>query len=240
MSSVFKGLAALKQHEQEREERAGSRVNWLKVNPDETVEIVFLQEMDESSERYLADNGLVLFAQEHSNPEQFMKRVVCTNNEDHDGQCWACQKNQQMWNANASITDEKKKYKGGWKPKTNMYVNVLVRREGKDDEVAVLSRTRSKQSYVDQLIEDAEDEGYISNRWYRLARTGEGRDTSYRLKGLKDAGLDLSEYGDKLFDLSALITEVDYDAQPGALGVMVAPERVDVPADEDDDSDEWL
>ena len=123
-----------------------------------------------------------------------------------------------------------------------MYVNVLVRREGKDDEIAVLSRTRSKMSYVDQLIEDAVDEGFISNRWYRLARTGEGRDTTYRLKGLKDANLDLSEYSDKLFDLSALLTEVDYGAQPGALGVVVAPQRVDVPADEDsdDDGDSWL
>lgn len=241
MSGVFKGLADLQRHESEREAAAGNKVNWLKVEPDTSVEIVFLQEMDESSDRYLESNGTVLFAQEHSNPEIFYKRVVCTNNEDHDFECWPCETNRQMWDANQGLPENSpKKYKGGWKAKLNMYVNVLVRREGEEDEVMVLSRARNKNSYVDQLIEDAVDDGYISNRWYRLTRSGDGRDTTYRLKALKDANLDLSTY--ELHDLSKVVTTVGYEGQPAALGVKPVAERVDIPVDDEDDSDSdsWL
>lgn len=240
MSSVFKGLADLRRHEEEKEAAQSNRVNWLKVEPDTSVEIVFLQEMDESSERYLEENGTVLFAQEHSStlPGQFWRRTVCTRNEEHDFQCWPCQENQRLWQANEGIEDEKKKYRGGWKAKLNMYVNVLVREEGEEDYVAVLQRARTKDSYVDDLIADAVDDGFITNRWYRLTRAGEGRDTRYRLKGLKDAGLDLTEY--ELYDLEGLLNNVGYEGQADALGVAPVAKRVDIPADEDsEDEDFW-
>lgn len=243
--SVFEGLAALRKAESEREAASANRINWVKVEADESVKIVFLQELDKSSERYIEDNGLVIFAREHSNPAQFFRRAICTNNEDHDGQCWACQENQRMWAANDNIEDDANKYKGGWKPKTNMYVNVLVRRDGKDDEVAVLSRVHNDKSYTHQLIEDAEDEGFVTNVEYRLTRSGEGFDTTYRLKRLKDANLDLTDYTDKIVGRDKLLTEVDPEAQPAALGVMVTSNAPAAPADDDeefsgDDSDEWL
>lgn len=219
-SSVFDGLAALRQHEQQVEEKASNRVPWFKIKDGETVEVLFLQEMDESSERYLPEMGKVLFALEHANPQVFYKRVVCTNNEDHDGQCWPCQKNQQMWNANRNLPENSKdKYTGAWKAKINMYVNVLVRDSEGNETLAVLSRPKTNKSYVDDLIADAIDEGYISNRWYRIARTGTGTATVYRLKALKDADRDLTEYADKIVDLHTLITEVDYAVQKDALGV---------------------
>lgn len=242
--SVFTGLAALRKAETERAAASANRVNWVKVEADESVKIVFLQELDESSERYIEDNGLVIFAQEHANPAQFFRRVVCTNNEDHDGQCWPCQENKRLWDANVNIENDDEKYKGGWKPKTNMYINVLVRREGKDDEVAVLSRPHNDKSYTHQLIEDAVDEGFISNVEYRLTRSGEGFDTTYRLKRLKDANLDLTEYTDQIVGTDRLLTEVGFEAQPAALGVTVA-KSVSVPStDEDeefsDDDDDWI
>lgn len=241
-ANVFNGLAGLRQHEAAKEAASSNRVNWLTVDPDSSVEILFLQELDDSSERYLEDNGLGIFAQEHSNPAQFFRRVICTNTEDHDFECWPCQENKRLWDANAGIEKDADKYKGGWKAKVNFYTNVLVRREGEDDEVAVLSRVVNKNSYVHQLIEDAEDEGYITNRWYRLTRSGEGFDTTYRLKALKDANLDLSEYTDKLTDLSTVLTEVDAEGQPAALGLSVVRGSSHSAAadDEDDPSDSWL
>lgn len=244
-TSVFDGLAALRQYETEKENRSNSRTNWFKIDDGESVDVLFLQEMDESSDRYIPEMGKVLFALEHSNPDIFWRRVVCTNNEDHDGQCWPCQKNQQMWDGNRNLPeDSKKKYAGAWKAKINMYVNVLVRDKDGNETFAVLSRTKTSKSYVDDLILDAMEEGYISNRWYRIARTGAKTDTVYRLKALKDAERDLTEYADKLVDLSTLVKEVPYALQRQELGVTetVAPVTAEAPepsGDSDNSFEDW-
>jgi hypothetical protein len=188
--------------------------------------------------------GTALFAIEHANPQIFYRRVVCTNNEDHDGQCWPCQKNKQMWDANRALPEgSDKKYTGAWKAKINMYVNVLVRDEEGNETIAVLSRPKSNKSYVDDLIQDAVDEGYISNCWYRITRKGAERsDTSYRLKRLKDADLDLTQYADQITDLHSLVHEVDYASQKDALGVVDVPVSAAIPPSDDEESnglDDW-
>lgn len=257
--AIIKGLKQYKRYEEEAERARATRdnrVEWLssiwsaKADPDVKiksggkVEIIFLQELDESSSRYSEKNGLGLMAVEHNNPSkaEFWRRILCTNDEEHDFQCWGCEKNRQEW---AKSTDENK-YNGGWKSKVNFYINVLARytnQEGDDvEKVFVLQRTKSQRgNYLDEIIEYAEEDGFISNRTFHLSRKGEGFDTVYRLQ-LKDedAGVNVEDY--ELFDIDNLLNDVDYEDQAEALGVTSAPKRVDlsVESDPEDDDSDWL
>lgn len=244
---IITGLQSIKKHDEELEQRRASRgqkVNWLTVPKNGKVELIFLQEIDPGSERYSEKNGLAILVQEHNNPSrtEFYKRVMCTNNEEHEFQCWGCEKNQMEW---SKSTDENK-YNGGWKAKQNFYINVLARyineENEKVEEVAVLQRVRNPKSYVNQIIEFAEDDGFVSNRVFTLSRKGEGFDTVYTLTHRKeDAGINVEDY--EVFDLTKLVREVDYEEQAAALGVSIAPPRVDLSSDssdpEDEDSD-WI
>lgn len=243
---ILTDLKALRQHDEEvarkREEAEKAKVTWLSVAPGETVEIILLQELDDSSERYSEKNGTAIFAQEHQNPskDKFFLRMLCTNDEEHDNECWGCEKNRQMYQQDPD-------YKGGWRTRTNLYVNVLVRRKNpetgeKEEFVAVLQRTRSKNSYVNDLIDLAIEDGFVSNRVFRLSRKGEGRDTVYSLMPRQDdAGLDVESYD--LFDLNNVVREVPYADQAKAMGEAVATpaaSEVRVTEDDEDDDENWL
>lgn len=259
-TSILRGLKSIRQFDEEQERRAAQRerkVDWLTVGnkkqgtPNE-IDIIFLQELDEGADRYSEKNGLGILVREHSNPsrELFFRRVLCNNDEEHDFQCWPCEKNKQEWDRS---TDDNK-YNGGWGVKTNLYINVLARytdtNTGEEvEKVFVLQRKRSNQSFVDDLIDYAIDDGYITNRLFTLRRKGVGTQTAYSIKPAKgkageDAGINPEDY--EVFDLDALIRQVDYEDQAQALGVSVEPEHVAVAtnasedSDPEDDSDDWL
>lgn len=247
---IITGLKNIQKHDEEEEARRAQRankVNWLVVPKNGKVEIIFLQELDESSERYSEKNGLGFLATEHQGQgrEHFFKRILCTNDEEHGFECWGCEKNRMEY-ANAKSRED---YDGGWRQHQNFYINVLVRYVDpetgeKKEEVAVLQRRRSSKSFVDQIINEfAVEDGFISNRLFTLSRKGEGFDTVYTLSHRKeDAGVNVEDY--ELFDLKSLIREVDYAEQPAALGVSVAPPRRDIQdsgsTDPEDDDDDWL
>lgn len=222
-----------------QEEREASKANWLTVADGETVELIPLQELDASSEKYSEKNGLGLLALEHKGQgDKFFLRILCTNDEDHEDGCWGCDKHRASYKENPD-------YKGWWRPQVNLYLNVLVRRKDKKgkvtEEVAVLQRARSKNSYVNQIIDFAVDEGFISGRLFKLNRKGKGQtDTTYTLNHMKDdAGVNVEDY--ELFDLSKLVREVPYAEQAKALGQAdAAPKAADVTVDEDSDDDDWM
>lgn len=257
--AILKGLKSIVKHDEQQEAARAKRdnkVEWLtsiwsekadpevKVKAGEKVEVIFLQELDESSERYSEKNGLGFLAQEHNNPSrtEFFKRVICTMDEEHDFKCWACEKNKLEW----SKSTEENKYNGAWKAKTNFYINVFARYINSKDEqvekVFVMQRARTANSYVDDIIEAAIEDGFISNRLCHLSRKGTGFDTKYKLVFKnEDAGIDVESF--ELFDIEGLIREVDYEEQAAALGISVAPPRADIRDDEDSDSQEdedWL
>lgn len=242
MANVFKGLSDLKQHDAEREAAANNRTNWLVVEPDESVEFIFMNELDEDSPNYSEDLGLPLWAVEHNGIDRstFWKRIICTKDEDSD--CWACDENRRRWDQNSSLPDNSpERYTGALKQKTNFYCNVLVKNDDGEFEVKVVSRNRSRDSWLDTMLEDFVDESNITGAWYRLTRNGAGKDTRYRLKRLKDHDVDLKEYADKQTDLSTLINEVPYEAQAAALGIKVAPAGNYVETtDDESDEDSWL
>lgn len=249
MTSIMEGLKSIQQYaaaEEERKAKSQSKANWLVVPKNGKVELVVLQELDESSERYSAKNGLGVMALEHhgQGKDNFFKRYLCTNDEEHDFKCWACEKNRAEWERSS----EENPYNGAWGVKRNLYLNVLVRGIDKDgekyEEVAVMQRNMSSRSFVNQLIELAVEDGFISNRLFSLSRKGEGFDTVYTLTQRKeDAGVNVEDY--EVTDLKSLLNDVPYERQAQSLGAAPSAGKakvVDLSSEtdpEDDDSD-WL
>lgn len=258
--SIITGLADIIKRDEEMEKARAERENkvaWLssiwsknadpevKIKAGTKVDVIPLQELDTSSERYSEKNGLGFFAIEHNNPSkgEFWKRCLCTNNEENDFTCWGCEKNRLEWSKKSDDYD----YKGGWKAKTNLYLNVLARyTNSKGDEVEgvfVLQKNRSPRgNYVDDILEYAIEDGFISNRVFHMSRKGEGFDTVYRfIPKDTDAGVNVEDYD--VFGRDSLVREVDYEEQAKALGASVAPKRIDITDDEtnpEDDDTDWL
>jgi hypothetical protein len=250
--AILRGLSSIKAHDDALAQKKAERENktvWFTIKSGQKIEVVFLQELDPSSERFSEKNGTGLLAQEHFNPSkaEFFKRTVCTKDEEHDFQCWGCEQNAREW-SKVKQEDKGKEgtYSGQWGAKTHLYINVLVRPEGEDPYVAVLQRKRSDQTFVDDLLELAGEEGFISNRTVILSRKGEGFKTKHSMAVKdEDAGVNVEDYD--LFDLDSIVREVPYEQQAARLGMgaVLAPRETDVESPtltdpEDSEEDDWL
>lgn len=211
--SVRKGLKAI----QEKIDSQGSGVKWLKIANGASVRMRFLDDFDESP-AVLAGAGKVVYLEEHTSPKDFRKKALCTK--DDEGRCWACEQ---------AIANPRK----GWAKRGRVYVNVLVNDGVEDPYVAVWSMGVAKSPTFETLKEVFVDEGSISNREFRVKRSGEGTNTTYIIRDLgTDAEpFDFTAY--ERFDLEKITRSVGYDEQPA---FYLAE---DVSAAEDDDTAEW-
>jgi hypothetical protein len=211
--AVVKGLASIKKHQAEQQEKAAAggkkfpeflyRV-FPKVVGNEVV-VRFLQELDPDMDNYREDRGIGLIAVEHEAGAEsketeapkkgFMYKALCTAAD--DGECYACAKH-------------KENYKGGWRPKQNLYINVLVEVDG-EKKVFVLSKNANS-SFVQSLIQEAVDEGSITDANYRITKTGDGTTTQWLLKRLKGEPLDDSSA--ELWDLeNEVLKDIPFEDQ---------------------------
>jgi hypothetical protein len=211
--AVVKGLASIKKHqaaqEQKREQGGKKFPEYLykvfpKVVGNEVV-VRFLQELDPDMTNYREDRGIGLIAVEHESgavdgsdkaPKRgFMYRAECTADEGED--CYGCEQHR----AN---------YKGGWRPKENLYINVLVEVEG-EKRVFVLSKNANS-TFAKSLIQEAVDEGSITDANYRITKTGDGPQTQWLIKRLKSEPLD--DEGVELWDLeNEVLKKIPYEEQ---------------------------
>lgn len=229
-SSVVKGLAAIEKYKADKaaqqEQANAPKANWFnfgKDRPDQQT-VRFLQEFSEESPHYSEANGLGFMAVEHVSPENWKRRATCTL--DSEGRCFACEQHK------ASQGDPE--YKGQWKQKTNLYVNVLVDTPD-GPRVEVLSRNANS-SFVEQLLQELRDEDGITDANYRITKSGTGTSTTWTLKRLKGEPLD--DKGVEVFPDESVLRAVEYDRQPKYYDVVVASgapveERKKVEVDED-------
>src|SRR5690606_30515927 len=78
--------------------------------------------------------------------------------------------------------------------------------------VAVLSQGNGPKSITPSLIEQAGEIGTISDKWFKIKRTGAGAtDTSYLLTPLGQHDLNVEDYD--LFDLESALRQIPYDKQ---------------------------
>lgn len=197
---LVKGLKAINAYNDEveakRKERDRPKTEWFKIADKESVNVLFLQELDPDSPNYSEKNGLGFLAVEHVNPENWLRKAVCTM--DDEGACYGCEKHKEDW-------------KAGWKQKTRLYINVLVDDGKNDPYVAVMSQSTSGQSITPTLIEYAGDDETITDKWFSVKRNGEKTETSYTLRARKPHEVNVEDY--ELFDLDNVVRQVPYAMQ---------------------------
>lgn len=189
LASVQETLAA-KKSGGDFEDRVKAR--WVSVDPDSSVKITPLQELDGGSPLFSEKNGVAKFYLEHSHPDDFKKKAQCTADE---GSCYGCDQ--------------------GWYQKVVLYINVLVDNGKEDPFVAVWSRGVGKNSVAKQLLEIAADEDFgnsVTDKSFKLSRTGKGNDSSYTLAQLpKPLVKNVEDH--EVYDLSKVVFYVSPDRQ---------------------------
>ena len=181
----------------------GTKAVWLKVADGASVKVRFLQELDPDSPSYNEKNGLGFIANEHVNPGDYRRKVLCSM--DDQGKCWGCEQH-------------RKDYKAGWKAKARLYINALVMEEGKDPYVAIVSQGTNAKAITPTLIEYAGEVGSISNLVWRIKRTGAGIDTSWTIIPLAKDETPFDSSGLELYELETIaVRDVPYADQEAAL-----------------------
>lgn len=243
--AVVKGLAAIKRHQKEQAEKAASRGGFPemfyrvfpKVVGNEIV-VRFLQELDPDMTNYREDRGIGVIAVEHQSgglngdeaPKKgFMYKAVCTAGE---GDCYGCERH-------------KESYKSGWRPQQQLYVNVLAEVDG-ELKTFVLAKNANS-SFVQSLIQEAVDEGSITDANYRITKTGEGTQTQWLLKRLKSEPLNDADA--TVWDLeSDVLKNIPYEEQAEFYGKAhegLTPRNTEAASTSQarpaaaDDNDEW-
>ncbi|QOI67458.1 ssDNA-binding protein [Streptomyces phage Beuffert] len=207
----IKGLASIQANQKAQQERAeaGNRpkADWFKFPKGQTAIVVrFLQELDPEMRNYREDRGVGFIETEHNapGPDGWKRRGICTIAEEDGGECYACERHKQN-------------YKEGWRQKQNLYINVLADL-GDGPKVYILTRNANS-VFSQSLIQEALDEGSITDANYRITKTGEGTTTQWSLKRLKDEPFDDSKI--EVFDLeAAAVRKVEYDKQAEYYGAV--------------------
>lgn len=209
----LKGLNAYKNYQKEEEERTSrKKTDYFKLAAGESVNVRFLQELDPNAEGYSEKRGIGFIAIQHSSPTDFKKKAVCTAG---DPDCIGCQQNRLDYVTRAQDDPER----GKWKPRKQLYINVLVDDGKSEPYVAVLQQGLSAKSIVPTLFETAEEAGTITDTWFKVKRTGGGlSDTSYSLIPTR-TGKDLDFDSYEIFDLDSVVRTVPYEDQADFYGV---------------------
>jgi predicted Fe-S protein YdhL (DUF1289 family) len=203
---IYEGLDKIKKYKDDLAARKAAaeegKINWLKIDDGEAVKVWFLQELDKGAEGYHEENGLGFLATEHTKPgkDNFRTKALCSM--DDEEQCVGCEKHREDW-------------KAGWRPKSRLYINVLVERKNGDREVAVMSQANGSKSVIAPMVLDyAVENNTITDRWWKITRTGEKETTTYTpfVYG-PSTDVDVKEYADQIQDLKKCVREVPYDEQ---------------------------
>jgi hypothetical protein len=197
-TGLIKGLAAIQDAVESRNQDFGDGAKWFKLDSGKSAKVWFLQEFDENSPNYNEKAGTIVLAVEHSSPANFMKKALCTK--DEDGKCFACEMNR----ANP---------KKGWNQKMRLYANVLVN-NGKDEPfVAILSQGIGPKSITPALAEMANEYNGVTGTQFQIKRVGEKMETSYTIFPLPGGEApDVASL--ELYDLEKVATrKVPYEEQ---------------------------
>lgn len=232
-SNLVTGLAGIRKikEEQEAKREAANRpkaewFSWPKGVS--TATVAFLQELDADASGYDESRGLAIIAVEHQapGPDGFKRRGLCTRESHND--CFPCDRHA------ARIEEDK----GGWRQRTNLYINALVDFGNGEKKVLVISRNFNA-SFTQALIEEAIDEGSITDNNFKITKTGEGTTTQWLLKRLKGAPFDSSNV--EVFDLhETAVRKIEPEAQPEYYGAVYQnSDAPSAPASAPDTDDSW-
>ena len=129
-----------------------------------------------------------------------MKRCLCSIDE---GPCHGCEQY-------ATGTERGRKFV----QKSKLYINFLAQKPDGTAEVFVLSQGNGPKSVTPQLLEMAGEYGSITNRAWKIKRTGSGqKNTSYTLTPLDKDDIAYNVNQHTVFDLEKVVRVVEYEKQ---------------------------
>lgn len=197
--SVIKGLKDINALlDKPKYESTGQKVRWVKLADGQSAKIRFVEELDEESASYSPDRGLSIVVAEHTNPKDYKRKAVCT--QDTEGRCFGCEM-------------ARKEPKSGWRSRMRFYCNVLIDDGTEAPYVAVWSQGISKQSAFNTIREYALETGSISNLEWKIKRNGQGTETSYTLLPTKPDSEPYVWADQEFFNLEKVVREVSYAEQ---------------------------
>lgn len=190
----------------EQEDRKG--VKWLKIPDGSSYRVRFLDDLDDTGDAPGA--GVAVMVEEHVSPKDFHKKALCSREE--EGRCWACEQ---------AIAHPKT----GWGRRNRVYVNVLVNDGNEDPYVAIWSMGVARSPAFETLKETYIDDGSISNREWRIKRSGEGTNTTYIMRdlGIETEPFAFDQY--ERFDTETIVRQVPYTEQEKFYNGEVAAEE---------------
>jgi hypothetical protein len=196
--SIVKGLKNIEALLDKPKYDNSNKVNWLKLEDGQSVQIRFMSELDADSPDYDETRGLAIVVKEHTNPKDYKRKAVDTM--ETEGKDFA----EEM---------HRKDPKAGWGGRLRFYTNVLVDDGINDPYVAVWSMGVTKSPTFNTIREYASDSNSISNMTWKLKRNGKGTETSYTFIPLKqdENKFDWSKY--EAFNLENAVRKVPYAEQ---------------------------
>lgn len=207
------GLAALRAKVEKAAEGGGDfvKTRWVKIAGGQSLKVRFLQEIDPDSPNYNPDHGLALIASEISDPSDYTKK--CLSTLEDEGKCYGLEQH--------AVLQGTEGYKGGWKPRSRLYVNVLAFPDNGDDPyVAVLSQGMGGKQITPTLLEYAEETKSITDKVFKIKRTGSDLSgTSYGLMLVSTDPTPFDYDGIELYDLDKVaVRHVPYAEQAAFFG----------------------
>ena len=198
--SIVKGLKTIEavMNKKTYDMSDAPRTRWLRLDEGQSVRIRFANELDEDSPNYDAARDLAIVVAEHTNPQDYKRKAVCT--QEDQGRCFGCEMAQ-------------KEPKAGWRARNRFYTNLIVDDGMEAPYVAVWSQGLGKQSAVHTLLEYTSDTGSISNLTWKCKRQGTGTDTTYVLLPTAPDAEPFNWTGHELFALEKVVREVPYAEQ---------------------------
>lgn len=202
IKGALKGLQSIKD---KAESKKGGNFDgespFLQLKDGDAFKIRVLQEFDDSFTGYDERKGPIVVVEEHTAPQNYKRRAVCTLEE--EGHCWACQQ------VAAGGENAKK-----WKSKMRFYANVLVRVEEGDPKVKILAQGFGDKNVGTNLIEIAVETGGLTGQDMKLSRSGaKMNDTNYTIFPLPPKALTKAEKELEMIDLSNFIKFIPYQEQ---------------------------
>jgi hypothetical protein len=195
--SITKGLRKM------QEKQDHKSVKWLKIPDGSSYRVRFLDDLDESADTNLHGAGVAVMLEEHTSPQDFRRKALCTR--DEEGRCWACEQ-------------ATKAPRTGWGKRGRVYVNVLVNDGNEEPYVAIWSMGIAKSPAFETLKETYIDDGSISNREWRIKRSGSGTNTTYILRdlGVEAEPFNFTQF--EKFDTETIVRHVPYSEQESFYG----------------------
>jgi len=200
---MFKSIKSLTELEKNVVPAQGNKSGgkkYFSISAGESFRIRFRQELTEDSKNYDDEVGTAINVPVITSPINWKWKAASTAGiEKFNYRCWGTEQ---------AVHDK------AWRPKPHLLINIAVETEPGTWEPRVLDTTFNQRHIGLILIEYAKEFGSITDRYFKISRTGSGAsDTNYSLIPLEQTAMPDNIKNLPLHDLETMYLTLPYDKQ---------------------------